>query len=92
MKITVLLSGGLDSSTCLALVVSKYGSENVEALSIHYGQKHDREVRSAQAVADYYGVKLTILDLSPVFAGSNCSRSRRTPAGRARMTRCKGRR
>lgn len=73
MKITVLLSGGLDSSTCLALVVSKYGSENVEALSIHYGQKHDREVRSAQAVADYYGVKLTILDLSPVFAGSNCS-------------------
>ena len=73
MKITVLLSGGLDSSTCLALVVSKYGSENVEALSIHYGQKHDREVRSAQAVADYYGVKLTILDLSPVFSGSNCS-------------------
>ena len=73
MKITVLLSGGLDSSTCLALVVSKYGSENVEALSIHYGQKHDREVRSAQAVADYYGVKLTIIDLSPVFSGSNCS-------------------
>ena len=73
MKITVLLSGGLDSSTCLALVVSKYGSENVEALSIHYGQKHDREVRSAQAVADYYGVKLTILDLSPVFTASNCS-------------------
>ena len=73
MKITVLLSGGLDSSTCLALAVSRYGSDNVSALCIHYGQKHDREINSARAVADYYKVNLTIMNLAEVFAGSNCS-------------------
>jgi 7-cyano-7-deazaguanine synthase len=73
MKITVLLSGGLDSSTCLALAVNRYGAENVSALCIHYGQKHEKELKSAAAVAEYYGVKLTTLNLADIFAGSNCS-------------------
>ena len=42
MKALVLFSGGLDSSTCLALAVKKYGAENVVALSIYYGQKHNK--------------------------------------------------
>ena len=49
MKALVLFSGGLDSTTCLGLAVSKYGKENVIALSITYGQKHDKEVKAAQA-------------------------------------------
>ena len=34
MKALVLSSGGVDSSTCLALAVKKFGKENVVALSI----------------------------------------------------------
>ena len=40
MKALVLFSGGLDSTTCLAMAVDKYGNENVIALSVSYGQKH----------------------------------------------------
>ena len=72
MKALVLLSGGVDSSTCLALAKEKYGDE-VLALSISYGQKHDREIQSARAVAAFYGVRLLEMDLSSIFAGSNCS-------------------
>ena len=49
MKALVLLSGGVDSSTCLALAKEKYGDE-VLALSMSYGQKHSREVQSARAI------------------------------------------
>ncbi len=73
MRVLVLVSGGLDSTTCLAMAVNKYGSENVSALSMFYGQKHDKELQSARAVTDYYGVDYTELDLSIIFKDSNCS-------------------
>jgi 7-cyano-7-deazaguanine synthase len=44
MKALVLASGGVDSTTLLAMAVEKYGSENVVALSIAYGQKHEKEL------------------------------------------------
>jgi len=73
MKALVLFSGGLDSTTCLALAVKKFGAENVTALSIFYGQKHDREIKSAEKLAEYYGVKRKTLDLSLIFSDSDCS-------------------
>ncbi len=72
MKALVLLSGGVDSSTCLALAKEKYG-DNVLALSMFYGQKHSKELQSAQAVADYYHVQLLQMDLAQIFSHSNCS-------------------
>lgn len=51
----VLLSGGLDSTTCLAMAIDELGTNNVTALNMLYGQKHDREIQSAVAVAQYYG-------------------------------------
>lgn len=72
-KALVLFSGGLDSATCLGIAVNKYGKENVVALSIFYGQKHDREIQSAKAVTDYYGVEWLQLDLSKMFEYSDCS-------------------
>ena len=73
MKAVVLLSGGVDSSTCLALAVDKYGEKNVFALNILYGQKHSREIESAKAIARYYEVDYQEIDLSEIMKFSNCS-------------------
>lgn len=72
-KALVLCSGGVDSTTLLARAVSKYGAENVYALSISYGQKHVREIEAARAVAAHYGVQQRFLDLGAIFADSDCS-------------------
>lgn len=73
MKALVLCSGGVDSTTLLAMAVEKYGAENVYALSISYGQRHNKEIESAKAVAAHYGVEQRFLDLAAIFADSNCS-------------------
>lgn len=68
----VLLSGGIDSTTCLAVAVSKYGNNNVLALSVRYGQKHEKEIKSARAVANYYRVNHMEANLSEAFKFSDC--------------------
>lgn len=73
MEAMVLFSGGVDSTTCLALAVKKHGAENVLALSISYGQKHTKEIECAEKLVKYYGVKWQTLDLSRIFADSGCS-------------------
>ena len=73
MKAMVLASGGLDSTTALALAVDKHGKDNVIALTISYGQKHDKEIQSAIKVAEYYGVEHLFLDLTKIFQYSDCS-------------------
>lgn len=73
MKVLVLSSGGVDSTTCLARAVAENGAANVVSLSVFYGQKHSRELSAARAVADYYQVRHIELDLSAVFAYSDCA-------------------
>ena len=51
MKALVLSSGGVDSTTCLGLAVDKYGSDNVIALAITYGQRHTKEILSCRNAA-----------------------------------------
>lgn len=69
----VLNSGGVDSTTAVGLAVDLYGKENVITVSAYYGQKHDIELKCATNVAKYYGVKHMEIDLSKIFAYSNCS-------------------
>ena len=71
MKAVVLSSGGLDSTTCLAMAVKKLGAENVSALSIFYGQRHERELQSARAVAKFYNVDYYELDAAEIFKNSS---------------------
>lgn len=73
MKAMVLFSGGVDSTTCLAMAVKKYGAENVLALTISYGQKHKKEIEAAKQLVAYYGIEWKTLDLAPIFADSSCS-------------------
>ncbi len=58
-KAVVLLSGGLDSSTCMA--IAKRDGYEVYALSFDYGQRHDRELESARAIAEHFGAKEHII-------------------------------
>ena len=71
MKAFVLNSGGVDSTTCVALAVDKYGANNVITASLYYGQKHDRELQCARDIADYYGVKHIEEDISNIMRYAN---------------------
>ncbi len=73
MKALVLFSGGVDSTTCLGLAVEKYGAAEVLALSVFYGQTHDKELAAAEKIGEYYGVTVKKLNLALVFADSNCA-------------------
>lgn len=66
----VLLSGGLDSTTVLAIAKSEGFS--VHTLTFRYGQRHSREVDAAQTIARTAGVarhEIVDIDLT-VFGGS----------------------
>jgi 7-cyano-7-deazaguanine synthase len=54
-KAVVLLSGGVDSSTTLAL--AKSSGYTVYALSFRYGQRHEKELEAAAKVAAFLKVK-----------------------------------
>jgi len=61
----VLLSGGLDSSVLLHLVVRSLAAPPVHALSFQYGQRHGRELDCAAAQAAAAGVAVhEVLDLA----------------------------
>lgn len=64
-KAIILLSGGLDSTTCLAIAKSQ-GYE-CYALSVDYGQRHVAELSAAKKIAQHFQVsehKILNVDLS----------------------------
>jgi 7-cyano-7-deazaguanine synthase len=66
-RAVVLLSGGLDSTTTLA--IARAEGYLCHGLTVDYGQRHRAELASARAVADAFGVedyKLLRLDLDRI--------------------------
>lgn len=64
-KAVVLLSGGMDSATALAMAIERTGNPfEVLGLSFNYGQRHGhRELNAAYAVVLHYGVQAKLVDL-----------------------------
>ena len=54
MKAVVLVSGGLDSTTCLAIAREK-GFE-LYALTFNYGQRHNHELNSSKMIVDFFNI------------------------------------
>jgi 7-cyano-7-deazaguanine synthase len=52
----VVLSGGQDSTTCLAKALRDYGRGNVSCITFFYGQRHGLEVDVAKKVAAHFSV------------------------------------
>ena len=66
----VLLSGGVDSTTCLA--IAQHNGFDVNALTFRYGQRHEHEVEAARRIAQNAGVarhQIVKIDLR-AFGGS----------------------
>ena len=56
VKAVVVLSGGQDSATALALAVRKHGASGVAAITFAYGQRHAVEVKYARRLARRFGI------------------------------------
>ena len=65
-KAIVLLSGGIDSTTCFHIASDEFGLENVQAISIEYGQRHKKEIDYARNSCRVFGVPHHVLDLSTI--------------------------
>ncbi|MFI3244749.1 MAG: 7-cyano-7-deazaguanine synthase, partial [Akkermansia sp.] len=65
MKVAVLLSGGLDSTTALHWAASQH--ELCVALSFHYGSNHaEQELAAARWQAEQLGVEHHVIDISSI--------------------------
>lgn len=61
-KTIVVFSGGQDSTTCLFWAKKHF--EHVELVTFQYGQRHDKEIEVAEAIAKEQGLKHHVLDMS----------------------------
>lgn len=79
----VLLSGGLDSATCLALAVAE-GYSPIYSMAFDYGQRHRNELKASKILADRYAVaehRTVTIDLR-VFGGSALTSDTAVPKDR----------
>lgn len=79
----VLLSGGLDSTTCLAVARSR--GFDVHALTVKYGQLHQVELDAASRVASALGAKehrVVAVDLAPLASSALTTSSIAVPKDR----------
>lgn len=72
-KGVVLLSGGLDSTLCATMAVKDLGADNVLALTILYGQKHEKEAQAAKKVSAALGIQHKTLVIPGIFTGYGSS-------------------
>lgn len=71
MKLVVLLSGGMDSTTLATLVQSQHPQAEIHAIIFHYGQKHSVEISCAADVAEHLDLdNYELININGVFRNS----------------------
>lgn len=76
----VLLSGGMDSATALA--VAREHSRRVDCLTVAYGQRHRREIQSARRIVAHFRIRhhrILHLPLAPLLRSALTNPSRPLP-------------
>jgi len=63
----VLLSGGIDSTTCLHIAMRD--CDDVEAISVDYGQRHKKEFEYGNKTCKAHGIPHTLLNIGGILAG-----------------------
>jgi 7-cyano-7-deazaguanine synthase len=68
-KVFVLLSGGIDSSTVLAMAADEFPNSPIETVTIDYGQRHKREAACASAQSLNYDATHVVLPAAGLMTG-----------------------
>jgi 7-cyano-7-deazaguanine synthase len=68
-KVFCLLSGGIDSSTSLAIARDEFPNSVLEAVTIDYGQRHKREAEYAAIQAEAFGAEHFVLNARGMLEG-----------------------
>ncbi len=79
-KAVILLSGGLDSTTCLAIAKSE--GFTCYTLSFDYGQRHDAELNAAKSIAKHYQVEqheVVTLSINNLIKSALTDKTRKIP-------------
>lgn len=68
-KVFVLLSGGIDSSTVLAMAADEFPNSPIETVTVDYGQRHKREAECAAQQSMNYDANHVILNAAGLMTG-----------------------
>lgn len=74
--LVVAISGGVDSSVCVALAVRALGAQRVFALILPERDSADASARNAGILAEHLGVRVETVDIAPTLAAIGCYAAR----------------
>ena len=85
-RVLCLVSGGVDSSVCAALLHKAIGRERVIALHVDHGFMREQESATVAAALRAVGVELEVLDATAAFAAATTEVGGRQTAALAETT------
>lgn len=69
-KVFVLLSGGIDSSTVLAMAADEWPNSPIECVTVDYGQRHIKEAECAGKQVMHYNATHVVIPAQGLMTGS----------------------
>lgn len=68
-KVFTLISGGVDSTTTLAIAAKDFPNADIECVTVNYGQRHVKEMESAIWQAYAFDARHTIVEAAGMLTG-----------------------
>ena len=68
-KCFILLSGGVDSTTAIAIAKNDFPEADMEAVTIDYGQRHAKEIEAAANVCKHYDIPHVVIPVKGLMEG-----------------------